>query len=325
MCRFLSGRQPFVANVLLVVALTAASLAGSAGLIAPVWADDRRQAGGNSTAELAVDSAAENVVDSAAEHVVDSAPAAGKPLIGINLDVEADSLGKKPRSYAILSNYVEAIRQAGGLPLLLPPMSEADFRAVASRLDGLLMIGGDDYPPEAYGDKLETKTVVMEDERAKFDLMAARQAQKLSLPYLGICAGFQVLNIACGGTLIQDIPSRFPQSKVSHASKNGWQTGFNKHTVKLEGGTKLASILGDSLTVVTSHHQCVGKPGADLKVAARSEDGLVEAVEAPDKPFCIGVQWHPERDYSANKALFKSFVEAACKYGTGKSNQPAIH
>jgi putative glutamine amidotransferase len=313
MCRFLSGRQPFVANRLLVVALTAASLAGSAGLIAPAWADDRRPAGGNSAAELAADS------------TIGSAAAAGKPLIGINLDVEADSLGKKPRSYAILSNYVEAVRQAGGLPLLLPPMSEADFKVVASRLDGLLMIGGDDYPPETYGDKLETKTVVMEDERAKFDLMAARLAQKMSLPYLGICAGSQVLNIACGGTLIQDIPSRFPQSKVSHASKNGWQTGFNKHTVKLEGGSKLASILGDSLTVVTSHHQCVGKPGADLKVAARSEDGLVEAVEAPDKPFCIGVQWHPERDFSANKALFKSFVAAACAYGTGKSNHSALH
>lgn len=252
----------------------------------PAWADDRSQA--------------------------------GKPLIGINLDVEADSLGKMPRRYAILSNYVEAVRQAGGLPLLLPPMSEADFKVVAARLDGLLMIGGDDYPPETYGDKLESKTVVMEDERAKFDLMAASVAQKMSLPYLGICAGSQVLNIACGGTLIQDIPSHFPESKVSHASKNGWQTGFNRHTVKLEPGTKLASILGGSITVVTSHHQCVGKPGADLRVAARSEDGLVEAVESQDKPFCIGVQWHPERDLTTSKALFESFVAAASGYSHKK-------
>lgn len=236
------------------------------------------------------------------------AEGADKPVIGINVDVDE----KQPRRYTIVSKYVEAVRQAGGLPLLLPPMDEDDCRQALSKIDGLLMIGGDDYPPESYGDKLEAKTVVMDPERAKFDLLAARLANQAGLPYLGVCAGSQVLNIASGGTLVQDIPSHFPQSKVNHASKNGWQTGFNRHIVKAEAGTKLASIIGDApMTVVTSHHQCVGRAGSGLKVSARSEDGLVEAVEAVDKPFVIGVQWHPERDYSANKALFAHFIDAA--------------
>lgn len=238
-----------------------------------------------------------------------------KPVIGINVDVDE----KQPRRYTIVSKYVEAVRQAGGLPLLLPPMDEDDCRQALSKIDGLLMIGGDDYPPESYGDKLEAKTIVMDPERAKFDLSIVRLATQAGLPYLGVCAGSQVLNIASGGTLVQDIPSHFPQSKVNHASKNGWQTGFNRHNVRAEAGSKLASIIGEApLTVVTSHHQCVGKAGAGLKVAARSEDGLVEAVEAADKPFVIGVQWHPERDYAANKALFAHFIDAArhfCEQG----------
>lgn len=232
-----------------------------------------------------------------------------KPLIGINCDIA----GEKPRLLSVSAPYIQALKNAGAIPVILPPMSEDDLTAVLKNLDGVLMVGGADYPPDLYGQKQEEKTEIMDEERWRFDVLLAKTVvDKTKLPFLGICAGSQALNISRGGSLVQDIPTKLPEGKVAHASKDGWKSGFNKHEVRFEKSSKLKSIYGiDALSVPTSHHQCVDKTGEDLSVAATTDDGVSEAVEMKGSRFVFGVQWHPERDYAANKKLFESFVNVA--------------
>jgi Predicted glutamine amidotransferases len=159
----------------------------------------------------------------------------------------------------------------------------------------------------------------MPKERSDYDVELARAVLKTDrLPLLGICAGCQVLNIASGGSLIQDIPSHKPDSKVTHRGPQG----AVRHTVTLVSGSKLAKIYEKtSFEVPTAHHQCVGKLGSQLKVAANTEDGIVESVENTERPFVVGVQWHPERDFENNEALFKEFVKQCSKYNLARKEQ----
>ena len=229
------------------------------------------------------------------------------PLIGINTDVQGDTWKKS----VIYLQYVDAIRKAGGVPVLLPPMDAEQLRAALSRVDGVVMIGGDDYPPTLYKQKQHEKVSVMAPERSDFDMLLARTVlDDPSLPVLGICAGCQALNIASGGDLVQDIPSAHPESKIQHSSPDPRKNGFNKHEVSIEQGSKIGGALKkEKVSVVTSHHQCVGTPGNNLKVVAKSDDGLVEAIEANGSRFLVGVQWHPERDFDTCKPLFDEFVK----------------
>ncbi|MFA6208027.1 MAG: gamma-glutamyl-gamma-aminobutyrate hydrolase family protein [Candidatus Obscuribacterales bacterium] len=248
-----------------------------------------------------------------------------KPVIGINLDLNTE--GSK---YSISARYLDAIAKAGGIALLVPPMSASELAQVLPSLDGMLMIGGDDYPPASYGQKTEDKTSVMAPARSQFDMLVVRTVlAQPPMPYLGICAGSQVLNIGSGGELIQDIPTAKPDSKVAHSGKNGWQgNAAGSHVVTLSPGSKLAAIYsgnsGNSsnsmaFAVPTSHHQCVSKLGKDLKVAATTEDGVTEAVEVPGDRFVVGVQWHPERDFERNGVLFAELVKQARAYRLTKA------
>lgn len=248
-----------------------------------------------------------------------------KPIIGVNCDIDGD----KPRLINLSAPYIQAVKNAGAIPVILPPMSEEDLTSVLANLDGVLMIGGADYPPDLYGQKNDPKTVVMDEERWRFDILLAKTVvDKTKLPFLGICAGSQALNISRGGSLIQDIPTKLPEQKIAHASKDGWQKGFNKHEVSFSKLTKLKDIYGiDKLSVPTSHHQCVDKVGDDLQIAATADDGMIEAVELKGKRFVVGVQWHPERDFAANQQLFKNFIGAAQEIansdGKGKERETA--
>ncbi len=245
-----------------------------------------------------------------------SESSAGKPVIGINLDVS----GEKNKRYMIGARYVDAVTKSGGIPVLLPPVNPAEFTQLLTSLDGMLMIGGDDYPPQSYGKEPEAKTSVMQAERSDFDLLVVRSvlAQK-QMPYLGICAGEQALNIASGGELIQDIPSHNPSAKVIHAARKGRGDVPNTHMVTLKKGSKLATLLGEApLAVPTSHHQCVSKPGKDLAIVATADDGLTEAIEGPGERFVMGVQWHPERDFEHNAPLFAEFIRQAAIYRAAK-------
>lgn len=237
-----------------------------------------------------------------------------KPVIGINVDPdEAASL------YQIPSRYVDAIRKSGGIPVLLPPVPAEDLVVTLAKVDGVIMIGGDDYPPSLYNEKQHETVELMPKERSDYDVELARAVLKTDrLPFLGICAGCQCLNIASGGSLIQDIPSHKPDSKVAHRGSQG----AVRHIVTLVPGSKLAKIYGKtSFEVPTAHHQCVGKVGSQLKVAANTEDGIVESVENPQRPFVVGVQWHPERDFEGNQALFKEFVKQCSEYKLARKDK----
>lgn len=260
-----------------------------------------------------------------------TATSESKPVIGINLDLNTE--GNK---YSISARYLDAIAKAGGIALLVPPMSAAELAQVMPSLDGMLMIGGDDYPPSSYGQKTEAKTSIMAPARSQFDMLVVRSVlAQPPMPYLGICAGSQVLNIGSGGELIQDIPTAKPESKVAHSGKNGWQgSAAGSHVVTLNPGSKLAAIYsgkasksgpeaaaGESgaekpgqplaFAVPTSHHQCVSKLGKDLQVAATTDDGVTEAIEIPGDRFVVGVQWHPERDFEHNNVLFAELIKQA--------------
>lgn len=234
----------------------------------------------------------------------------GKPRILINCDVQ----GEKGRRLQVSALYVEAIQKAGGLPIIVPPMSVEDLSFLEPA--GVLMIGGDDYPPESYGQKPHPSVSIMDKSRSDFDIELVKyvRAHK-GLPFLGICAGCQALNIGSGGTLTQDIPSQKPESKVMHASPDGWQKGFNQHVVEFKSDSKLAKILDrTSETEPTSHHQCVDKLGENLKPIANTADGVVEGVEMTDREFGMGVQFHPERAFDKNEKLFREFVHQADMY-----------
>lgn len=283
-----------------------------------VFADETHKSGCDAIAQSSCYSnqKSNSVETSKSTSVVAQKANARKPIIGINCDID----GEKPRLITISAPYVQALKNVGAIPVILPPMAEEDLTAILGKLDGVLMVGGADYPPALYGQKNEPKTVLMDEERWRFDVLLAKTVvDKTKLPFLGICAGSQALNISRGGSLIQDIPTKLPEMKVAHASKDGWQKGFNKHEVNFAKLTKLKCIYGiDKLSVPTSHHQCVDKVGDDLQIAATADDGMVEAVEMKGKRFVVGVQWHPERDFSANQQLFENFIGAAQEIADSK-------
>ena len=253
-----------------------------------------------------------------------------KPIIGINLDVNDDG-----SEYSIAARYVKAITKAGGLALLVPPMSVGEFALVLPKLDGMLMIGGNDYPPSSFGQKTEAKTCLMAKDRSDFDMLVVQSVlAQPPMPYLGICAGSQVLNIGSGGELIQDIPTAKPNSTVSHSSKSGWQgKTAGSHVVTLKEGSRLAKIYATNkdnskplaFAVPTSHHQCVSVLGKNLTVAATTEDGVTEAIEIPGNRFVVGVQWHPERDLEHNSVLFAELIKQAKAYKAGKGALSSQH
>jgi len=244
-----------------------------------------------------------------------------KPVIGINVDIEAGP----PPHMEVQITYIEAIQQAGGIPLLLPPMSDEDLEQISHQLSGLLLIGGQDYCPTRYGQNPESSLDLAHPIRQDFDFRLLQQVLKnTQMPVLGICLGAQLLNITLGGTLIQDIPTERPDSPVKHTSETG-SNGYHKHLVRIEKGTLLSELYEEEeeVAVSTSHHQAVGKLGAGLKAVAFAEDGIIEAIELPERPFTVGVQWHPERDIPTSSKLFASFVNSACKNrATSQSEHP---
>lgn len=211
---------------------------------------------------------------------------------------------------SIMLTYPDAISAAGGVPFLLPPVHEAEIPELVARIDGLLLIGGDDYDPDFYGQPVSVKTEVGVPRRQNFDRpLASFVFSRTTLPVLGICAGCQLSNIVSGGTLIQDVPTHAPESSVQHGHING---AFGRHDVNLCPDGKLRQIYGSArISTPTWHHQAVMNPGTGLRVSARADDGIIEAVECSGDRFVVGVQWHPEQDLQHHLCLFQSFVDAA--------------
>jgi putative glutamine amidotransferase len=234
-----------------------------------------------------------------------------KPLIGIGSDVlHPSQSGERDRAFVYMT-YVEALRSAGAMPVLIPPQAENAAELVED-LDGLLLAGGDDCDPRIYGEEPLPGIEPMDPRRQSNDLSLARISREKGIPTLGICLGMQVMNVAAGGSLVQDIDSQLG-TDINHVSP---PSNRARHEVTVSGGSRLAEILGErDLQVNSSHHQSVKTPGRGLTVTASAPDTIVEAMEDPSHPFYLGVQWHPEDmpgEESATR-LFGAFVAAARK------------
>ena len=201
---------------------------------------------------------------------------------------------------------MQAVEQAGGRPVLIPPSEDGVAETLAA-VDGLVFSGGSDLDPDLYDDEPHEATagVVPERDRAELALLEAALAR--DMPVLAVCRGSQVLNVARGGDLVQHLPDVVGDDKHKHTPGT-----FADHDVTLEPGTRLAELVGDRAAVKSHHHQGFGRVGRGLRVAAHAEDGTVEAVEDPSHRFALGVLWHPEA--GGDRKLFEELVGAAAEY-----------
>ena len=236
-----------------------------------------------------------------------------RPLIGITTSSRPDASTGYPFVVAYAPN-THAIEQAGGLPVLIPcNVDDETLRALYERVDGILLPGGGDIAPSYYGAEPHPATAEINLMRDHSELTIARWAVEDRCPVLGICRGLQVMNVALGGTLIQDIPSLLT-TELPHNIESGASRTELVHTVDVQPGSQLADILQTTcLSVNSIHHQAIEATAPRLCVTACAPDGVIEAVEVPDHPFAVSVQWHPEdlTEYETMRRLFRAFVDSA--------------
>ena len=221
---------------------------------------------------------------------------------------------KRAPTYEIPQAYLDAILTPGGLPNLLPTsLPIAALPELVNRFDGFVFSGGGDVDPALYGGHLDATVHSIDPERDDFERALIPLVLEADKPLLAICRGAQILNVALGGSLYEDIPSALPA-----ALRHDWYPNIPRdylaHTVEIEPGSRLAEILGTrKLRTNSLHHQAIRQPAPGLEVVARAEDDVIEAVELPGKRFAIGVQWHPEclPEEPAMQRLFQMFVTTA--------------
>jgi len=229
--------------------------------------------------------------------------------------------GEKPEINRVLSDslgttYVKSIVKAGGLPFLIPldyPLD--DLSVIRETCDGLLLTGGGDVETKRYGGKEHPSVGGVWPIRDEIETRLYHLALETDWPVFGICRGAQIMNVAAGGKLYSDIPDQVETVRFNHQQPVGTPRDAIVHTVEIQKGSLLHQIIGkDRVPVNSFHHQAVSIPGEDMKVSAVSEDGIIEAIENPDHPFLLGVQWHPEcmpEDEDQMK-LFRAFA-AKCR------------
>ena len=234
-----------------------------------------------------------------------------KPLIGLTPahDMESGDVKARP-------TYMRALKAAGAIPVVMPlDASEEDLKQLSQDLDGFLFTGGPDVHPFLFGEETQAHCGNVSPARDQMEISMLPMIMELQKPILGICRGIQVLNIALGGNIWQDIPSQVTRDfPLAHSQPFSYDMPC--HTVALTDGSLLARISeGSSIEVNSMHHQAVKDLAPGLIASAYSTDYLIEALEMPDYPFFIGVQWHPEYLWEKNKEafrLFQTFVKA-CK------------
>ncbi len=241
-----------------------------------------------------------------------------KPLIGITPSPSMDEMGHGSfYRYCLSRTYVDSVRAAGGIPVILPT-DKADLEETIPRLDGLLISGGCDLDPVLYGDSdVHETTYGIDTERDGFETLAFRYAVDHDTPTLCICRGIQVMAVAQGGTLVQDIPTQIAHP-IEHRQHNlGKMRDEVSHNVTVMPGNPLREIVGtQSFDVNSFHHQSVKDSGTDLVIVATADDGVIEALWHPGMRFGLGVQWHPEMlsgAYPRHAAIFSAFVHEAAR------------
>ena len=230
------------------------------------------------------------------------------PVIGVTPRCDA-----KAGVYSVVSRYMLALRDNGAIPVLLPAdLSQEQLREAVLRLDGILFTGGDDVSPDRYGEARRRWVRKLSPARDELEIRLARLVWELDKPMLGICRGMQVVNVALGGSLYQDLRKQ-KVTRFRHKMCKPYDRAA--HTVELLPDTPLRDLLGAAQIGVNSlHHQAVKQLAPQLRETARSSDGVTEGWYAPDKRFFFAVQWHPEYLYQKDKAaeaLFRAFLRAA--------------
>jgi putative glutamine amidotransferase len=220
--------------------------------------------------------------------------------------------------------YLDMIHAVGAQPVLIPPLAAEEggkgrsdpfgrdpYRRLLTLLDGLVLIGGGDLVADTYGQPTDPRNAGMSGPRDQLELGLLDQALRLDLPVLAICRGMQLLNVYCGGDLVQELTDVV--GSTAHRPAPG---KFGPVSVTTTPGSEIAALYGDTATVLCSHHQAVGKLGRGLTVTARSEDGVIEAVELDGHRFVVGVQWHPEE--SGDTRPFEALVAATGQPTSGE-------
>ena len=237
-----------------------------------------------------------------------------KPLIGITPFQEP--VENQPPKQVLSAYYTGAVSRSGGIPVIIPvDLSEDDLTALVNQLDGIILSGGGDIEVHHFGGQPHPKINLIDPRRDEMELALVKWLSHRKKPYLGICRGAQVINVALGGTLYTDIADQIENALPAHFYPD-WPRDHIAHQVTLSPGSRLADISGAlSFPVNSLHHQACKKLAADLCVTAHAPDDVIEAFELPDHPFGLGVQWHPENllDSPPANALFKALVTAAAR------------
>ncbi len=246
------------------------------------------------------------------------------PLVGVTTYVADVAWSSWERRAAVLpESYFELVAAAGGRPLLLPPPSrapggpEAGAAEVVAVLDGLVLTGGGDVDPAAYGEEPDTEVGGVDANRDASERALLAAALEADLPMLAICRGCQVLNVYLGGTLHQHLPD-----VVGHIDHRHAPLVFSDVEVKTVPGTTTATVFGPTTTVRCSHHQAIRDLGRDLVVTARAADEVVEAVELPSARFVLAVQWHPEE--AMDQRPFDALLSAARDHMAQRSGRVSV-
>ena len=235
-----------------------------------------------------------------------------KPLIGITSYAQDARWGVWHMPAVLIPlDYVDAVERAGGRALVIPPTEDGVDETLAV-LDGVVFSGGADVDPSKYGAEPHPATDAPQTRRDAGEMALLEAALERDMPVLAICRGFQLLNVARGGDLVQHLPD-----EVGHDDHKQVPGEFAVHPVEVKGGTRLASIVGERSDVTSHHHQGLGKVGEGLVETAWAADGTLEAVEDPSLRFAVGVQWHPEAGEDA--ALFEALVEQAREYRAARA------
>lgn len=234
------------------------------------------------------------------------------PVIGLTAYNQKNNFGFPIA--ALMQKYIAVVSEAGGAAVLIPSgQSDQALVALLDRLDGILFTGGGDLEPGRYGGEAHPSLDGVDLQRDAAELALAEAAAGSGKPFLGICRGFQVVNVALGGTLYTHIADQHPNA-IKHRYDSGTEREVLAHEVVIEPGTRLAEVFGERRFPVNSlHHQGVEQIAPGLRAAGKAPDGLLEAVELPGHPFGVAVQWHPEwlTRLAPARRLFQAFVEAA--------------
>lgn len=227
-----------------------------------------------------------------------------KPIIGLALSNRV----KSKKTYSVINNdYIKAVQKAGGVPILIPFSDNLEnIKMFTDKIQGIVFTGGEDISPLTYNEDPIKEVQCIIEERDRFELELFKEVYEKKIPILGICRGLQIINVALGGSLYQDIYAQIPDCN-GHSPKHVLRSNLY-HSVKIEEKSKLFDIFDtEDLKVNSFHHQSVKKLGRDLKITALAKDGIVEGIETLTERFLVAVQWHPENLVERHGEFLKLF------------------